>query len=180
MRLYNNLSYNTFFENDLVWLSKTLNWEEFFFLYLDNFNLYSFLSTPFFVNNYIFLDSQIKFSFLDMVFLSETSKINMNRELYDLFFWDFFSFVDNNLVSSNFLFYTNYQDFFVLILFYNPELVPVLVDFINNYWILNSFNLSTSFVYDLFSDKLFLASSVLINYFILFFFLYLINYNFCK
>jgi hypothetical protein len=50
-----------------------------------DFNFYSILTTPFFLVNQIFIDSQVKLSFLDIIFLLETDKSNYSRELYDSF-----------------------------------------------------------------------------------------------
>ena len=57
-----------------------------FFSYLDNFNIYSFLSSSFFINSFFFSDSIVKMSFIDVLFLIENSKNLYGRELYDLFF----------------------------------------------------------------------------------------------
>jgi len=169
MRINQNLVFNTYLENDLIWINNSLNWEEVFFSYLDNFNIYSFLSSSFFVNSFFFIDSQVKLSFLDIIFLLENSKINYNRELYDLFFWDFLVFFDNVFLPFNFLFYTNFQDFLSLVSFYSPELTLVIMDYINLYWLENSFQSSINVVYDVFSDRLFIIASQLVSYFILFF-----------
>lgn len=43
------------------------------------------------------------------------------------------SFISNTFLSSQMLFYTDYQDILVLILHHSPELSMALVDYVNTY-----------------------------------------------
>jgi hypothetical protein len=72
-------------------------------------------------------------SFLDVLFFSETDISNSSRELFDLIMWDTMSFISNTFLSSQMLFYTDYQDILVLILHHSPELSMALVDYVNTY-----------------------------------------------
>ena len=85
----------SYLNNDSLWLEETLNWEETFDLILNDFTLYSFLTTPFFYNNFFFIDYLTKISFLDIILLIETDKSKYTREFYDLFIWDLTSFIHN-------------------------------------------------------------------------------------
>lgn len=160
----------SYLDNDTLWLEDAINWEESFDLILTDFTIYSFLTTPFFVNSHFFIDSFIKLSFLDILLLLETSKSNFSRELYDLFIWDLTSIIYNKFLPFQFLFYTDYQDLIVIILYYSPELMLVITDYINLYWVNNVINYTPSAVFDLFNDSLNTALSEFIEYIILFFF----------
>jgi hypothetical protein len=159
----------SYLDNDSLWLEDAVNWEEAFDLVLSDFTIYNFLTTPFFFNSHFFLDSFTKLSFLDVMFSIETDKNSYSRELYDLFMWDLTSTVYNKFLPLQFLFYTDYQDFMILLLYYSPELMFALTDYINIYWLNSSFNYSPASVFDLFNDSLNTAISEFVEYFILFF-----------
>jgi len=159
----------SYLDNDSLWLEDAVNWEEAFDLVLSDFTIYNFLTTPFFFSSHFFLDSFTKLSFLDVMFLIETNKNTYSRELYDLFIWDLTSTVYNKFLPLQFLFYTDYQDFIVVLLYYSPELMLALTDYINIYWLNSSFNYSPAAVFDIFNDSLNTAVSEFVEYFILFF-----------
>ena len=77
--------------------------------------------------------------------------------------------LDNIFLPTQFFFFSDFQDFLSILLFYSPELIIVLFDYINSYWFLNTFLFDVNIVYDVFSDKLFVISSQLLSYFIMFF-----------
>ena len=159
----------SYLNNDSLWLEDSVNWEDAFDLVLTDFTIYNFLTTPFFFSSHFFLDSFTKLSFLDIIFLIETNKTNYSRELYDLFIWDLTSTIYNKFLPLQFLFYTDYQDFMVILLYYSPELLLVLTDYINNYWLTSAFNYTPAIVFDLFNDSLNTAVSEFLEYFIMFF-----------
>lgn len=169
MTLFINSKFDSFLENDLLWLNASLNWEELFISYIDNLNIYSFIIINFFVNNFIFLDSVTKFSFLDVLFLSENSIYFKKKELYVLFLWDLYFFIDNYWFFNNFFFYSNYQDFTSLIMYYSPEVIIIFLEYITKYVYFSSFSFEKFIIYDLFSDKLIIHSSQLIQQFLMFF-----------
>ena len=125
----------SYLDNDNLWLEDAVNWEEAFDLVLSDFTIYNFLTTPFFFNSHFFIDSFTKLSFLDVMFLIETNKNTYSRELYDLFIWDLTSTVYNKFLPLQFLFYTDYQDFMVILLYYSPELMLALTDYVNIFWL---------------------------------------------
>lgn len=160
----------SYLSNDSLWLEDALNWDEAFDLALSDVTLYSFLTTPFFYNSHFFTDSLIKLSFLDIMFLIETNKNTYSKELYDFFIWDLVSIIYNKFLPLQFLFYTDYQDFLMIMLYYSPELTLALTDYINIYWSNSTLSYITSAVFDLYSDSLNSAISEFVEYFILFFF----------
>jgi hypothetical protein len=159
----------SYLDNDSLWLEESLNWEEAFDLALSDFFIFSIFTTPTFYNNHFFVDSLIKFSFLDVMLINQSAKIFNSKELYDLFIWDLISVIYNKFLPFQFIFYTDYQDYLTTLLYYSPELVLVLTDYINLYWSNNVLNYSPAVVFDLFSDILNTAASEFLEHFILFF-----------
>ncbi len=160
----------SFLDNDSLWLEDVLNWEDSFDVALSDFTIYNFFTTSFFFNSQFFLDSFVKLSFLDIIFLLESNKTTYTRELYDLFIWDVTSSFSIKFLPLHFLFYTDYQDFIATLLYYSPELILALNDYINIYWYNSFLNFTPSAVYDLFNDSINSSISEFVEYFILFFF----------
>lgn len=159
----------SYLDNDAFWLEDILNWDETFDLVLSDYNIFSFLTSAFFVNSHFFLDSFTKLSFLDVLFFSETDLANSSRELFDLMMWDTMSFITTTFLPLQFLFYTDYQDFMVLVLHHSPELSMALVDYVNTYWLNSTINSAPSAVFDVFSDSLNSTISEFVEYFVAFF-----------
>lgn len=160
----------SFLSNDSIWLEDSINWDETFDLILSDFTVYSFLTTSFFYNIQFFFDSINKISFLDVMLLRTINKQSFSKELYDLFIWDLTSLIYNKFLPLQFLFYTDYQDFLIILLYYSPELILALTDYIDIYWINSMLYSTPSAVFDLFNDSLNSSISEFVEYFILFFF----------
>jgi hypothetical protein len=166
----------SYLDNDSLWLEESLNWDEAFDLALSDITIFSFFTTPTFYNGHFFLDSITKISFLDIMLINETNKIAYSKELYDSFIWDLTSLVYNKFLPLQFIFYTDYQDYLAVILYYSPELALGLIDYVNLYWTNNVLNYTPAAVFDLFNDALNSTLSEFTEYFILlFFFFYIIN-----
>lgn len=159
----------SYLDNDSLWLEDALNWEEVFDLVLTDFTIYNFLTTPFFFNSYLFVDSFTKLSFLDIIFMFETNKTLYSKELYDYLMWDLASTISTKFLPAQFLFYTDYQDFISLMLHYSPELLMAFTDYYETYWSNFSMNYTPSAVYDIFNDSLNTAISEFIENILLFF-----------
>lgn len=159
----------SYLDNDSLWLEDALNWEEAFDVALTDLTIYNFLTTPFFFNSQFFLDSFTKLSFLDIMFLLENNKSTFTREFYDLFIWDITTSFSNKFLPLQFLFYTDYQDFIVILMYYSPELILVLNDYVNTYWVNSFLSYTPSAVYDLFHDSINSSISEFVEYIILFF-----------
>ncbi len=159
----------SYLDNDTLWLDSALNWEEAFSLVLSDLTIYSFLSMPFFSNSHFFLDSFTKLSFIDILFIAETNKSKYTRELYDLLVWDLATSFFNKFFPLQFFFYTDYQDFLLILLYYSPELVFVLDNYVNVHWLNAAFNSLPSTVFDVFHDSIVSAISEFLEYLTLFF-----------
>jgi hypothetical protein len=112
----------SYLNHDSLWLEDSINWDDIFDLITIDYNIYSFIITSWFLNSHFFLDSITKLSFLDILFLSESNLNNSSRELFDYVMWDLISFLYNSFLPTQLLFFTDYQDFIVLILHHSPEL----------------------------------------------------------
>lgn len=165
----------SYLDNDMLWLEDSLNWDEVFDLILSDFNVYSFLFTSFFYNSHFFLDSLIKLSVLDIMLITESTKQFYVKELFTVFIWDLLTLIYNKFLILQFLFYTDYQDYLILLLHYSPELILALNDYINIYWIQSTLNYSTAAVFDLFNDSVNSSISEFMEYFSLIFFFFLIT-----
>ncbi len=175
---YNWLS--SYLNNDSFWLEDVISWDESFDLLLSDYTVYHFLTSSFFINSHFFLDSCTKMSFLDILFFSETDTFNNSRELFDFIMWDHLSFISTNFFYSQFLFYTDYQNFFVLVLHNSPELTLALVDFTNSYWVNATLNYLPSAAFDTFTDSLINSSeelNTLLMLFVLFIWLLILFIN---
>jgi hypothetical protein len=158
----------SYLDNDSFWLEDVLSWDETFELALSDYNLFFFFTSAFFVNSHFFLDSITKMSFLDILFFSETDSYNASRELFDFIMWDHLSFISNNFFFSQFLFYTNYQDFISTVLHHSPELTLALSEFTNSYWLNYAMSYLPSASFDVFSDSFHSSISEFMDYMILF------------
>ena len=158
----------SFIDNDFIFLEGSINWEDAFRVALYDVTLYSILATPFFNWNFFFLDSQVKLSFIDIIFFFESDSDHFSRELYDLFIWDIAQNFFSKYLPSQFLFYTDYQDHVSLLLNYSPELIIILDSYITKYILSKFFEYTPSVVYDLFNDSVVSALSEFLDYFALF------------
>jgi len=117
------------------------------------YSLFSFLTNPFFTKTHFFLNSLTKMSFIDLTFINESDALAQDRELFEFLMWDFSSYVYNNFLPLQVIFYTDYQNLLVTILYNSPELAIALMDFVETYWT-NSFSkVVPSAVFDFFTDS---------------------------
>ena len=169
MRSYSEYNWlQSYFDNDAFWLDDVISWDESFDLFLSDYNIFFFLTSPFFVNIHFFLDSFVKMSFLDVILLAETDSKLFSRELFDFVMWDNLYYLSNTFFYSQVLYYTDYQDFFVVVLYHSPELTLALNDFVSSYWLNAAISLVPHAVFDIFSDSLNSSIDELVKYMFLF------------
>lgn len=82
--------------------------------------------------------------------------------------WDLLSLINTNSFFFQFLFTTDYQDFFTTILHHNPELVLALVDFSNSYWVSYVMSYLPSSVFDVYNDSLYSVIEEFTEYMVMF------------
>lgn len=160
----------SYLNNDHLWIDDVLNWEEAFDITLNDFTLYGFLATPFFSSTFFFLDSHIKISFLDIIFLLDFNKKNYSKEFFDLFIWDLLNVLNTKFFPLQFFFYSDFQDHIWSIVYYSPEMILALNDFLNSYWLDRFFAYTPTTVFDLFSDAMNATLTQFTEFLILFFF----------
>ena len=140
-------------DNDSLWLDDVVSWDDIFDLATTDYNIFSFLTSPFFLNTHLFLDYLTKLSFLDILFLNETKQDLESKEFFELVMWDVSLFLSNSFLPSQLFFYTDSQDFIVIILYHSPELTLALLDFINTYWLNSILYIDLGAVCDTFNDS---------------------------
>ena len=160
----------SYLDNDTLWLEDALNWEEAFDLALSDFILYNFFTVSSFFNNHFFLDSFVKISFLDVLLLNEVNSFSSAKELYDLFIWDVAMGFSTKYFPNQLLFYTDYQDFIAIILYFSPELTLAFADYLDIYWYKPTINHAPSAVFDIFQDSINSSLTEFTEYLIIFVF----------
>lgn len=158
----------SYLDNDTLWLDEVVNWDETFDLVLADYNIFSFLTTAFFYNTHLSLDMLTKLSFLDLIFINQSDVLNESSELFSFFVYDVISFLSTSFLTLQILFFTDYQDFILVILHHSPELSLALYDYVSIYWLNSTSYVTPSSVFDVFSDSLNFSLSEFVEYFIAF------------
>lgn len=175
-----------FLETDSLWYEDSLNWDEVFDLCVADFSLLHALFNSYFNNSFTFISSFTKLSILDVLLLTFTDKYNFAKELFDFFILDIYFLFNANFYFLNFLFFTDYQDFFSLVLYYSPELILAVSDFANIYLNNSAFLTTIAATYDMYADVLstvwseFTESLLLFYYFIWLIIFFFNSFNFSK
>jgi hypothetical protein len=125
---------NSYITSPQFWVEDVLNWDESINLTITDYNLFSLLTSPFMLKTYIYLESFVKLSFLDIMIMSESSEMYELQEFYNAVMWDLYETVQVLFYSFQFIYYTNYQDFFLILLHHSPELTIPLIEFVTTYW----------------------------------------------
>jgi hypothetical protein len=133
----------------------------------EGFYLPAFLSGAF-LNSHYLLDTHVKISYGDLLFLLEADLRGLAYYLFCAVFNDHYSSIANSDLLLNFLFFTDYQDFFTLVLYHSPELILALSDLISLYWGLASLLPNPAAFSDTFSENTLSLLLDVLDYFILF------------
>jgi len=120
-----------------------------------------------FLNTQFFLDGQTKFSSIDMLFLLEADLSALQVSLFTYMVYDHSLCLDRDAVHLNVIFYTDYQDFFTLLLHHSPELVTAINNFCEAYHLNLSLLADVATLFDGFSDNLTQALSEFLEYLLL-------------
>ena len=168
----------SYLDNDILWLDDTLAWDSVSQLMLSNYNLYTFLTSSFFVDCYVIYDQKVKQSVLDVMafnthnslrytlsnastsgdLIHTTFGLNADNARYE-FLWnqivlDSILFLDISHIAFKSFFYTDYQDFFVMLLHHSPELVLAFTDFTETTVSPYMLNYKPHVTFDFFRDEL--------------------------
>jgi len=158
---------NPYVSSNKFWVEDVLSWDESFNLALSDYTLFSLLTLPFFTNSYIYLESFSKLSFLDVITIAESSETLESQEFYNAVIWDLCETIQLLFYSSQFIYYTNYQDFSVLMLYHSPELVIPFLEFITTYTNSGVFKSVLAAGSTIFSDSIILGTGKVLNFILL-------------
>jgi hypothetical protein len=153
---------------DNLFIDDVLNWDESVNLIFLDYNIFSFFITAYFVNSHFFLDTIVKLSFLDLLLAENFFQYSLDLNLFYFFLYDISALLDVNFLYIQALFYTDYQDFFLITLYHSPELIFALNDYINTYYTSALLSVAPSSVFDVYNDNLEIAISEFLEYFLLF------------
>lgn len=163
----------SYLDNDALWVDDTLSWDYATGLLFSSLNLYTFFTSSFFVQCYHVYDWQVKQTILDVIHLnlhvsnfSIDAAMNLfkptgkdHAELRSEFIWkqfvlDLVMLLDVSNIFFKSIYYSDYQDQFVMFLHHSPELIIAVLDFID--LDLNDANINSKphVVFDMFNDTL--------------------------
>ena len=156
--------YSSRVDNDMLWLDDSLNWDDSFELVTSEYNVFSALTSAFFLNSHIFLDWFVKLSTLDLLFLSSTDTTQAPLTLFAGLIQDYSLLFSTSLMMLPFLFYSDFQDLVSTVAHYSPELILGLRDFISILWLSASINFSPAASFDAYQDTVGTSSAEFIEY----------------
>lgn len=148
----------------MLWLDDSLNWDDSFDLVTSEYNVFSALTSAFFLNSHIFLDWFVKLSTLDLLFLSATDSTQAPLTLFAGLIQDYSLLFSTSLMMLPFLFYSDFQDLVSTVAHYSPELILGLRDFISILWLSASINFSPAASFDAYQDTVGTSSAEFIEY----------------
>ena len=154
---------------DIFFNDEILNWDESIELVFSDYSIFSFLSNAFFTNTHYFLDCYTKLSFVDLLLINDILFKNQPIDLFTFLIYDLFCITDNVFLTSQVIFYSDYQNFFTFISYHSPELSFALTDYFLTYNNSLAVNFSPSIVFDTYNDNLNITISEFLEYFFLFF-----------
>lgn len=148
----------------MLWLDDSLNWDDSFELVTSEYNVFSALTSAFFLNSHIFLDWFVKLSTLDLLFLSSTDSAQAPLTLFAGLIQDYSLLFSTSLMMLPFLFYSDFQDLVSTVAHYSPELILGLRDFISILWLSASINFAPAASFDAYQDTVGTSSAEFIEY----------------
>lgn len=122
------------------------------------------LAASVFHNIDLCIDDTTKTSYLEFLTLLESDLRSAYFGLWAFIFCDESLALDGETTNLNFFFYTDSQDFFMLLLHHSPELVGALNNFLKDHHFSFSFLPEGVSFSDLFTDSLTLALTEIVEY----------------
>ena len=170
MQFMATYNWNGTFNNiDTFFIDESLNWDETFSLLFTDYTPFSFSLLAFFTNSHFFLDSPVKFSSLDALILRERTDYTTVSSLYAFLLQDLLSSMDVYFLLPNHLFYLDYQNFIVLMVYHNPELTIALNEHYTQDYYSLTLEHNPSTLFDVYNDNLNISTSEFLEHFFLFF-----------
>lgn len=139
-------------QNDFLWLSNIVNYENSSNLILSEVFLFEFMYRSAFKLVYFFTNNQSYFSTLDNLLLISLDENNF-EVLYKNVLIDFYLNLLNTFLNLNYFYFLDYKNYIVLFYFFNPELIIAFWDFYYMYFNEYVFNFNVSAVTDVYTTK---------------------------
>jgi len=105
---------------------------------------------------------------LDILFINVEVANASTEHLFTFIVFDLITFLNNNFLFSQTLFYTDYQDFFLFVTHHSPELIFAFNDYLLTYFSNALIGQTPSIVFDTYTDNLNITLSEFLEYFLLF------------
>ena len=156
--------YASYVDTDMLWLEDSLNWDNAFELVASEYSLFESLTVAFFVTTHHFIDWFVKLSVLDVTSIWGTSSSQELTELFLNWVRDFSTAFSNSAFATPFLFYTDYQDWVTISMYYSPELVLPIQEFITSIFDRPVLSSLPSAVFDVYQDSTGLSNAEFIDY----------------
>ena len=177
--LYKNHEwFDYYLNNQHFWVEDVLSWDDSINLALSDQSIFTLLFSSVFTKSYISVDSFSKLSFLDTLMSNDGILTLESQELYSAVFFDLFEPIKCVFYPFQFIFYTDSQTAFSIILQHSPEILLAISDFLTTYInpsILSYLTTAASVVFSDFTSSLILNS---VNFLLLFCFFIWFNFFF--
>ena len=170
--------FDHYLNNQHFWVEDVLSWDDSINLALSDHSIFTLLFSSVFTKSYVSIDYVSKFSFLDSLITNEGVLTLESQELYTAVFCDLFSPINSIFYPFQFIFYTDSQTAFSIILQDSPELLLAISDFLLTYVnpsVLSYMTTVASIVFSDFTSSLILNSA---NFLLLFVFFIWFNFFF--
>lgn len=156
--------YASYVDTDMLWLEDSLNWDNAFELVSSEYTIVDALAVAFFVSTHHFLDWFVKLSTLDISLLWGNSNTSMPADLLLSWVRDYSMTFANSTFMVSFLFYADFQDWITTTIYYAPEVVLPLQDFLSNLGLNTLISSLPSSVFDSYYDSTSGNNSEFIDY----------------
>ena len=144
--------YMSYIDTDMLWLEDSINWDDVFELSTTEYNLLSVLIVATFLNTHHLLDWCVKLAFSDLVLLADTTTWLSLRSFFVTFLYDDTTTFMALMLQLPHLFYADFQDLIVTMLYYSPDLVFSLHYMIVEYWLSGAMLAAPALVFDSYQD----------------------------
>jgi len=143
---------STYKFSDQAWLSDSLNREKVLDLVTADWSLVSFIFQSSFINQHLQTDQIVKVTHLDIILLQNI--LYKSQVLYHSLLNDMVTNILNYSLNSLPSLQSDYQDMFSNILLLSPELVLVLNEFVDTFYLQKTVNMTPTAVFDSFNNVL--------------------------
>ena len=183
MRYFNNFVESNWVQQykytDQTWLVDSLNWEKMSTVSFSDYSLISFVYNSSFINQHLITNYVSKISQLDFILLNVNTWNLTVSNLYLNFINDIYSSFHIKFLPILSWFLSSYQDNFIILLFFSPELVLSFSDYFYVYFNVININSIASSCFDSYTSNLnYIFGEGILSLFMFFFFAWFIIYFF--